>query len=246
MGIPVLRFHFKWSENEIKMAKDMQETFRAIVEAAAGPMSQKEARGRPPLWHRRRRRDHSRTGDGSHGSPPENFCAERVLPGPRRQESVRHDGACFVTNPDKNPTLTIMALAWRASEYCWSRPSRGACSQGKAEEFQDANQPGEPTRYFEDSCHGACGSVLQVIPLHAAEQVHRMVNRRRRMPRRARTAKVLPGSPVRDFEGVVRRHYPGRRAFRRRAAGGSTGVHRSAHQRKPGVSDHPGRRTHVA
>ncbi len=31
-GIPVLRFHFAWSDNEIKMAKDMQETFRAIVE----------------------------------------------------------------------------------------------------------------------------------------------------------------------------------------------------------------------
>ncbi len=32
-GIPVLRFHFAWSDHEIKMAKDMQETFRAIVEA---------------------------------------------------------------------------------------------------------------------------------------------------------------------------------------------------------------------
>ena len=27
------------------------------------------------------------------------------------------DAAAFVTNPDKNPTLTIMALSWRASEY---------------------------------------------------------------------------------------------------------------------------------
>src|SRR5262249_12340643 len=35
-GIPVLRFHFKWSDHEIRMAKDMQETFRAIVEAAGG------------------------------------------------------------------------------------------------------------------------------------------------------------------------------------------------------------------
>ena len=25
------------------------------------------------------------------------------------------DGASFVTNADKNPTLTIMALTWRAS-----------------------------------------------------------------------------------------------------------------------------------
>jgi choline dehydrogenase-like flavoprotein len=27
------------------------------------------------------------------------------------------DAAPFVTNPDKNPTLTIMALAWRTSDY---------------------------------------------------------------------------------------------------------------------------------
>jgi choline dehydrogenase-like flavoprotein len=27
------------------------------------------------------------------------------------------DGACLGSNPDKNPTLTIIALSWRASEY---------------------------------------------------------------------------------------------------------------------------------
>src|SRR6202030_4783821 len=35
-GIPVLRFHWEWSDNEIKMARDMQESYRAIVEAAGG------------------------------------------------------------------------------------------------------------------------------------------------------------------------------------------------------------------
>jgi choline dehydrogenase-like flavoprotein len=27
------------------------------------------------------------------------------------------DGAVFASNADKNPTLTIMALAWRASDH---------------------------------------------------------------------------------------------------------------------------------
>ena len=27
------------------------------------------------------------------------------------------DGAPFASNADKNPTLTIMALAWRAADY---------------------------------------------------------------------------------------------------------------------------------
>src|SRR5215467_1786424 len=35
-GIPVLQFHWQWSDNEIKMARDMQQTFREITEAAGG------------------------------------------------------------------------------------------------------------------------------------------------------------------------------------------------------------------
>jgi choline dehydrogenase-like flavoprotein len=39
-GIPVLRFHFKWSDYEIKQAKHMQETFRGIIQEMGGtPMS---------------------------------------------------------------------------------------------------------------------------------------------------------------------------------------------------------------
>jgi len=33
-GIPVLCFHFKWDENEIKTAKDMQGKFKAMVAKA--------------------------------------------------------------------------------------------------------------------------------------------------------------------------------------------------------------------
>jgi choline dehydrogenase-like flavoprotein len=35
------------------------------------------------------------------------------------------DGASFVTNADKNPTLTIMALTWRASEYLLDQAKKG-------------------------------------------------------------------------------------------------------------------------
>ena len=36
------------------------------------------------------------------------------------------DGASFVTNSDKNPTLTIMALSWRASEYLLEQAKKGS------------------------------------------------------------------------------------------------------------------------
>ena len=39
-GIPVLRFHWKWTDHELKQVKHMQETFRAIIHEMGGtPMS---------------------------------------------------------------------------------------------------------------------------------------------------------------------------------------------------------------
>ena len=77
-GIPVLRFHFAWSDHEIKMAKDMQETFTAIVEAGGGTvfgggkrdpaMPQNDmASERKAVRNLRRGRDYSRAGNGAHG-----------------------------------------------------------------------------------------------------------------------------------------------------------------------------------
>ena len=36
------------------------------------------------------------------------------------------DGAPFPSNADKNPTLTIMALAWRAGDYLAEQAKKGA------------------------------------------------------------------------------------------------------------------------
>jgi choline dehydrogenase-like flavoprotein len=35
------------------------------------------------------------------------------------------DGAPFVSSPDKNPTLTICALAWRTAEYLAEEMRKG-------------------------------------------------------------------------------------------------------------------------
>jgi choline dehydrogenase-like flavoprotein len=34
------------------------------------------------------------------------------------------DGGCFASNADKNPTLSIMAVAWRASDYIADQVNR--------------------------------------------------------------------------------------------------------------------------
>src|SRR5579859_5163518 len=126
-GIPVLRFHFKWSEHEIRQAKDMQETFKAIIEMMGGTYKTRtpidgprafgiEAGGR--IIHE--------VGTVRMGADPKSS----VLNGYCQSHDVKNlfvtDGAPLVTNPDKNPTLTIMALSWRASEYLLEEAKKGS------------------------------------------------------------------------------------------------------------------------
>ena len=125
-GIPVLRFHFKWSENEIKMAKDMQETFRSIVETAGGTFfSDAKPGGDLPYGIAAGGRIIHELGTARMGSDP----ATSVLNSHSQAHEVNNvfvcDGASFVTNPDKNPTLSIMALSWRSSEYLLDQAKKG-------------------------------------------------------------------------------------------------------------------------
>ena len=125
-GIPVLRFYWKWSDNEIKMAKDMQDTYRAIVEAAGGTFipSTLENAAHPHgiadggvIIHEV---GTARMGERPKTSAVNGFCQAHDV-----KNLFVTDGACFVTNADKNPTLTIMALTWRACDYLLDEAKKG-------------------------------------------------------------------------------------------------------------------------
>jgi len=125
-GIPVLRFHWAWSDNEIKMAKDMQETFRAIVEAGGGTYHSRATTGGPNPYgiadggviiHE--------LGTARMGNTPKTSVLNSYCQAHDVKNLFVTDGACFVSNADKNPTLTIMALSWRASEYLLDEARRG-------------------------------------------------------------------------------------------------------------------------
>ena len=125
-GIPVLRFHFKWSEYELRQARDMQETFKAIVEAAGGVYTTKTRIDGPyPFGIQPGGKIIHEVGTARMGTDPRSS----VLNGYCQAHDVKNlfvtDGAPLVTNPDKNPTLTIMALAWRASEYLLDEIKKG-------------------------------------------------------------------------------------------------------------------------
>jgi len=115
-GIPVLRFHFKWSDDEILQAKHMQETFQQIIEAAGGKVLYKS--GAEDNWGISKGGEiihevgAARMGDNPKTSVLNPYCQAWDC-----KNLFITDAAPFVSNADKNPTLTITALGWRTSEY---------------------------------------------------------------------------------------------------------------------------------
>jgi choline dehydrogenase-like flavoprotein len=122
----VLRFHFKWGEAELRQARDMQETFKAIVEAANGRYLTRTDSGGPyPFGIQAGGKIIHEVGTARMGADPKTS----VLNGFCQSHDIKNllvtDGAPLVTNPDKNPTLTILALSWRASEYLLEQAKKG-------------------------------------------------------------------------------------------------------------------------
>ncbi|HEX5410004.1 MAG TPA: GMC family oxidoreductase [Gemmatimonadaceae bacterium] len=124
-GIPVLRFHWKWSDHEYRQVKHMQETFRSLVAQMGGevfsPMPSKEdgygiAAGGQIIHE---------LGTTRMGNDPK----RSVLNAHGQAHDVKNlfvaDGGPFVSQADKNPTWTILALSWRTSEYIVEQRKQG-------------------------------------------------------------------------------------------------------------------------
>ncbi len=116
-GIPVLRFHFAFSEHEVRQAKHMQETFREIIHEMGGtPLT--------PMPTREQRYGLANGGNIIHEvgtTRMGNDLATSVVNANCQAHDVKNlfiaDGGPFVTNADKNVTWTILALSMRTSEY---------------------------------------------------------------------------------------------------------------------------------
>ncbi len=115
-GIPVLRFQFKWSEDEILQAKHMQQTFQEIIEAMGGIVT--HAEGADKNWGIARGGEiiHE-VGSTKMGDNPKTSVLNKYCQAWDVKNLFVTDAAPFVSNADKNPTLTISALGWRTSEY---------------------------------------------------------------------------------------------------------------------------------
>jgi choline dehydrogenase-like flavoprotein len=123
-GIPVLRFHFKWSEHETRQAAHMQKTFAAIIESMGGKvLKAPQTDGSKAIVpgggviHE--------VGTTCMGFDPKNSVLNRHCQSWDVKNLFVTDGGPFVSNADKNPTLTIMANAWRACDYLVGEMKKG-------------------------------------------------------------------------------------------------------------------------
>lgn len=115
-GIPVLRFHWQWTDHEYNQVKHMQETFRALVAEMGGEVFS-------PMPTRERGYGISTGGSIIHelgtarmGSNPQNSALNPWCQAWDCKNLFVTDGGPFVSQADKNPTWTIMALAWRTAD----------------------------------------------------------------------------------------------------------------------------------
>jgi choline dehydrogenase-like flavoprotein len=116
-GIPVLRFHWRWAEQDYNQARHMQQTFRSLIAEMGGtPLSPMPGRDAGYGIVDGGRIIHE-LGTTRMGADP----ANSVLNGFCQAHEVRNlfvaDGGPFVSQPHKNPTWTILALAWRTADY---------------------------------------------------------------------------------------------------------------------------------
>ncbi len=122
-GIPVVRWHWHWSEHETRMADHAEKTFADIINAMGGTVT----RSGPKV--------------GNDLEPGGKIIHEvgGAIMGADAKSSVCNqwnqtwdvanlflvDGSPFPSNADKNPTLTIMALAWRTGDYILEQTRKG-------------------------------------------------------------------------------------------------------------------------
>ena len=125
-GIPVLRFHWEWTDYEYNQVRHMQQTFRSLIDEMGGQVFS-------AMPDRQKGYGIARGGEIIHelgttrmGADP----AKSVVDANCRAHDVKNlfitDGGPFVSQADKNPTWTIMALSMRTSDFITAETKRGA------------------------------------------------------------------------------------------------------------------------
>ena len=119
----VLRFHWKWSDHEIRQIAHGIKSAKEIVQRLGGKVTTPDL---PPeqaisdggfIIHEL---GTTRMGDKADNSVTDSFGKSWDI-----DNLVIADGSVFTSNAHKNPTLTIMALTWRSMDHLAARMRKG-------------------------------------------------------------------------------------------------------------------------
>ena len=118
-GIPTLRFNYKWSDDEVKQAKHMQDTFEEIIHAMGGI-----ALGSKPGPDTEHGYGLAAPGKIIHevgtvrmGNDPRTSALNKYQQAHDVKNLFVVDAAAFPSQGDKNVTWTILASSMRTSEF---------------------------------------------------------------------------------------------------------------------------------
>ena len=109
--IPVLHVETRYTDNEFNMAKDAVETGSAVAEAAGFEILSKNAMPNPPGY------SIHEVGTCRMGDDPKKSVLNKFNQSHDHKNLFVVDGAGFPSSGWQNPTMTILSLSMRASEY---------------------------------------------------------------------------------------------------------------------------------
>jgi len=124
-GIPVLRFHWKWSEFELRQVLHQQKLIAELLSAMGGKFSSPPEKADALKVIRAGGAVIHEVGGAIMGDRPASSVTNRWGQTWDVKNLFMADGAPFASTADKNPTLTIMALAWRAADHLIEERQKG-------------------------------------------------------------------------------------------------------------------------
>jgi choline dehydrogenase-like flavoprotein len=118
-GIPALRFHIKFGDNEKKMAKDMGEAAREMLAESGFEVISSDADMLTEGW------SIHELGTARMGNDPKKSVVNQFQQSHDVKNLFVVDGSTHVSAACQNPTWTIMALCWRSCDYLAAELKKG-------------------------------------------------------------------------------------------------------------------------
>lgn len=119
-GVPLPKIVMGYGDNEIKMMDEMYDTVERILGEAKAEAFELNRGAHDPPGTAIHEHGTCRMGVDPKNSALNGFCQMHAV-----KNLYVVDGSAFPSATEKNPTLTILALAWRATDYLASEMKKG-------------------------------------------------------------------------------------------------------------------------